>query len=1016
MKRYFIAFIAACVAIVSCQSDPFQEPVLRPDEDQQENGGNVQDPEPEVPEIMDAREVTIEAGILTKTVLNGNSVYWEGGDKIALLFRHSTDANEFHVNKTFVNQEQDPTVNTAKATFKGMLANKVTTENGYNDLGFAVYPQSAVDDATGNFVFNLPSNQVADADGSFGSEMNLSSSALALSEMGDNKTTKSDFRNALSLLKVSLSQDIESVTLTGTALAGVVPLKMYYNSEDEKDTDNGRLKVDPEGDFSNAVNSVTLTPPQDSDFDEQKYCILVWPGEQDGLTITVDFKELGEYVKSAKNKITFAPAKSYNLNFQNTEDLVVTEISNKIDEIEGKIPSDSDLEDLEDDVKALLAQVQSISLMTEYLDNAVYARYAQMTYSKQKVDLSLDYIVKPEDAAEALVEAFNQNPAVVSGLLGYGKGAGLEMTSTPLAVKGLAINNLPGIGKVVTATIDASSIDNKFYDGEWDASVALQVVSGETDVMSDFANLIAKAGSVITGNNLIPIVPGARVVIPFNYAVSGDDVPYTLTVTDSQGVAGTNVNYHDNSKTGNLSVSFADGAVGSPSVTLTLTVGEGENLEVVEYDYTFVDNGDRIDISTNGDVDYIGGDAVVEVESTLGSGSLVQTGGTGVAFDNVKVFTFGENADYQQRTANVQYSVIVNSLTYYKDITLTQKAAGTPLSRNYFIGSGKNVKKLQSATNVNIQNHLNIVILGDGYVQKDYAEGGLFERRATSAMENFFGIEPYKSYRDRFDVFMAGYIYDRSQDQGQTPPAGGFVYEGTDNTATGLDVHTYFNSYWDGSGTAVSLTNEGKDKVINAVQNDLNLTGGAYYRTVVIMLINSDANAGSTFYPEQTTGSLSGDGYHSFSVACVCANSTGFGGLVKHEAGGHAFGRLADEYITVAAGTTVSADNKKNLANAHNVGFYTNVTTDYNNYSHWKMFTDAGYSSEEVGYYEGAWRGSYGVWRSSQTSIMQSTGNTGNFNAVSRYAIWRRIILQAKGIENDTMADFVSYDQKNRNK
>ena len=327
----------------------------------------------------------------------------------------------------------------------------------------------------------------------------------------------------------------------------------------------------------------------------------------------------------------------------------------------------------------------------------------------------------------------------------------------------------------------------------------------------------------------------------------------------------------------------------------------------------------------------------------------------------------------------------------------------------YYVGAGENVKKLQSATNANIQNHLNIVILGDGYVQKDYAEGGLFERRATSAMENFFGIEPFKSYRDRFDVYMAGYIYDKNLDGN-----GDYVYEGTDNNTLGLDVHTYFDSWWDGTSTAISLAESGKTKVINAVQNDLGLTGGAYYRTIVIMLINSDANAGSTFYPEQNVGNLSGDGYHSFSVACVAANSTGFGGLVKHEAGGHAFGRLADEYITVAEGTTVSEANKTSLANAHKVGFYTNVTTDYNNYDHFKMFTNAGYTPAEVGYYEGAWRGSFGVWRSSATSIMQSSGNTGNFNAVSRYAIWRRIILQAKGIENDTMTDFVSYDQKNR--
>ena len=993
MKRYFIAFIAACVAFASCQSDPFQEPVLRPDEDQQENGGTVQDPEPEVPEIMDAREVTIEAGILTKTVLNtkDNSVLWEGGDKIALVFRHSTEANEFHVEKSFVNQEA--TKNTARATFKGMLANKVTTANGYHDLGYAVYPQSAIDDETGNFVFDLPSTQVAEADGSFSSEMNLSSAALALSDIEENQTTKSDFRNALSLLKVSLSPDIESVTLTGNALTGVAPLQMYYNSENVADTKNGRLIVDTEGDFSKALHSVTLTPPQDSDFAEQKYCILVWPGQQDGLTITVNFKELGECVIKAKNSITFAPAKSYNLNFKNTEELVVEEITGKLEGVENKVP---DLEDLESNVADLLAQIQSVSLMTEYLDNAVFARYAQMTYSKQKIDITLDYIVKPESAAEALVAAFNQDQSVVSALLGYSKGAGMEVQATPLAIKGLILREIDGVGKVVSATIDASSIDNSFYEGDWDASLALQIASGKTDMLSDFANLVPKAGSVIAGSYIsnIPAVPDARVVIPFSYAVSGEG-GYELAISKRQGVKDASFNYYDNSKTGNLTVSF-EGAIQSPSVTLTLTVGE----ETIEQEFTFIDNGDYIDLSTNGDVDYIGGDAVVEVESTFGSGSLVQTGGTGVAFDNVKVFTFDENGG-GQRTANVQYSVVVNSLTYYKDITLIQKAYGTPLSRNYFIGSGKNVKKLQSATNQNIQNHLNIVILGDGYKQKDYAEGGLFERRATSAMENFFGIEPFTTYRNRFDVYMAGYSS---------------VDEGTDIRSESLDLNTYFDSYWSGTSTAISLAESGKTKVINAVQNDLGLTDGAYYRTIVIMLINTDANAGSTFYPEQTTGNQSGDGYHSFSVACVAANSTGFGGLVKHEAGGHAFGRLADEYITVTEGTTVSDADKTSLANAHKVGFYTNVTTDYNNYSHWKMFTDAGYSSDEVGYYQGAWRGSYGVWRSSQTSIMQSTGNTGNFNAVSRYAIWRRIILQAKGIENDTMADFVSYDQKNRNK
>ena len=969
MKRILMIF-AATAAIVSCRK-----------------GEELTQPQ--------APEVTITAKHLKTVIDDKGSVTWDGDEMISVLFAHE-NGEDFHI-ETYENENEAGET----AMFVGTIKSHVKTSSGWKDAAYCVCPSSSVKN-TGKVEHVLPAEQYAHASvpGSFDTGLNLSYAKLSLKNIEKKSQDAVTFQNALSVLRlVPGSGDITSITINGSApLAGTAPMVF----------DNDNLVVETGSGWAESSTSVVLRPSDGNECFEEgvTYNILVYPGAHSSFSVTLNYKEYGDYTKSLKQAPTLMPAKYYTIGFTSDSELIITEIQKDLTGIETNLPS---LDQLEEDVASLLNQVQSVSLLTEYLDNAAYARYAQMTYSKQKLDVSLDYIVKPESAAEALVEAYALDSKVVSALLGYGKGAGLEIQSDPLAVKELILREIDGIGKVVTATVDASTLDNKFYEGEWSAAVALQITSGKTDIVSDFANLVPKAGSVIIGNNYIPIVPGARVVIPFNYAVSGDDASYTLTVTDSQGVAGTSVNNFDNSKTGNLTVTFAEVTSVTPSVTLTLTVGEGEDPEVVEYDYTFVDNGDKIILSTNGDVDYIGGDAVVEVESTLGSGSLVQTGGTGVAFDNVKVFTFDEN-EGEQRTANVQYSVMANSLTYYKDITLTQNAAGTDLTRTYFVGSGKNVKKLQSATNQNIQNHLNIVILGDGYVQKDYAEGGLFERRATSAMENFFGIEPFKSYRDRFDVYMAGYIYNKSQDNG-----GDYVYEGTDNNALGLDVHTYFDSYWaGGNSTAISLAESGKTKVINAVQNDLGLTNGAYYRTIVIMLINTDANAGSTFYPVQTTGNLSGDGYHSFSVACVGANSTGFGGLVKHEAGGHAFGRLADEYITVAEGTTVSDSDKRTLSDAHSKGFYTNVTTDYNNYSHWKMFTDAGYTSTEVGYYEGAWRGSYGVWRPSATSIMQSTGNTGNFNAVSRYAIWRRIILQAKGIENDTMADFVSYDKKNR--
>ena len=967
MKRYFMIFSAALTALVSCHKEFVQDSAREPQ--------------------MESHEVTIEAGILSKTVLDGNAVMWEGADEIALVFTHASSSP--HVNKTFVNQEAEQT--TARALFKGQFPDDVSLDDGYNDLGYAVYPKTALTD-DGEFRHNLSAVQVAKANGSFPSGCNLSSTALALSEMGEGGSTKTDFRNALSVLRIALSTDVKSVTITGTApLAGTAPLVMYYNSADDKDVDNGRLLVDAGGLWSDASNSVTLTPADGVAFEDKTYNVLVWPGEQEGLAITLDFKNLGEYEKtssiSTSKPVTFKPAKFYNLNVKNTEELVVTEITGRLDELEDNIPSQDELESLEGEVDELVKQIQSISLMSEYLGNTVYARYAQMTYSKQKVDLTLDYIIKPDAAAEALVEAFNQNPAVVSALCGYDKGAGVEMPSSPLAVKGMSVSELPGIGKVVTATVDASDIDNKFYDGDWGASVALQVVSGKTDIMSDFANLVPKAGSVITGSYLkdIPAVPGARVVIPFSYAVSDWNAPYTLKVSGTNNVSNAYVNFDADSRTGNLTVAFNEN-ISSPSVTLELNVADGQ--EVLTNEFTFIDNGSRIELNHNGAVDYIGGEVVVTATTqNLGSGQLLLTSGSGVT-QSINVFTFEENSS-GERTANVEFSVASNSLWYYKDVTLVQKAYGTSLGRTYY-SNGQNVVLNQA--NAGCLNYFNIVILGDGYKKKDLAVGGKFERSARSAMDSFFAIEPYKTFMNRFNVYMASYES---------------AEEGTDVRSAGITKDTYFNTYCQGGGNTASYVSDATP-VINAVKAVVGNGDAQYYRTIAIVLVNTDEQAGSTGYPFRDYKSGFVNGYASFAIAVLAANSTGTNGLVKHEAGGHAFGRLADEYFN--SGSTASSSNKADLSNWHAKGWYWNVNPS--NTGDYYMFTNSAYSSSEVSFIEGGWGYGYGMYRSTQGGMMQ--GNTGVFNAPSRHAIYHRIITESEGSSAYSWSRFLEYDQINR--
>jgi hypothetical protein len=281
---------------------------------------------------------------------------------------------------------------------------------------------------------------------------------------------------------------------------------------------------------------------------------------------------------------------------------------------------------------------------------------------------------------------------------------------------------------------------------------------------------------------------------------------------------------------------------------------------------------------------------------------------------------------------------------------------------------------------------LNLVILGDGYQEKDLRHGGKFERSARSAMDAFFSVEPLKSFKDRFDVYMVAY---ESQD------------EGVDIESQGLRVNTYFDSYWNGNSTAMWVYDSGRDKVINVVKNTLGLSSDSkYYRTVVLVLANTDVVAGSCGYPYRerySNTSTLGEPYASFAIAVLPANnSMGTRGLVRHELGGHAFGRLGDEYESKSYGN--------DLEDWHAKGFYRNVTTNKSSWN-WDSFIGrSGYS--DVSY---VWRNNY--WCASQGGIMYD--NNGEFNAPSRQVIYERIIRQSEGAGAYSFDKFLEYDKRN---
>ena len=122
-----------------------------------------------------------------------------------------------------------------------------------------------------------------------------------------------------------------------------------------------------------------------------------------------------------------------------------------------------------------------------------------------------------------------------------------------------------------------------------------------------------------------------------------------------------------------------------------------------------------------------------------------------------------------------------------------------------------------------------------------------------------------------------------------------------------------------------------------------------------------------------------------------------FGRIVAHEAGGHGFGKLADEY-TVGGG--IDELGRRHLKAYHDKKHYINVTMESDRTkAPWAwMYGLEGY--EDVDHIEGGETYATGVWRSSRTSLMKDNRNVSDFNAFSRFLIFERLYYIYENIDN----------------
>ena len=290
---------------------------------------------------------------------------------------------------------------------------------------------------------------------------------------------------------------------------------------------------------------------------------------------------------------------------------------------------------------------------------------------------------------------------------------------------------------------------------------------------------------------------------------------------------------------------------------------------------------------------------------------------------------------------------------------------------------------LQKATRGNTGG-INVVIIGDGYNAKDIAEGDCLPALKEAA-QYLITIEPYKTYSKYFNIYIG---FAMSNESGI----------GTVNT---IRYNRFGTTFTSGVGLRADY-----DEIFSYALNAPTVNQNNLNQTLIIIVPNTTEYGGICQMWE--------DG----SAIAFCPRST-YGypldtrGVIQHEAGGHGFGKLGDEYIYHNAFidfcNCTCCGHVDAINWAKSLGWYDNLSlTGKMHEVPWShLISDSRYS-DVVDIYEGGFMHSRGVFRSEQNSCMNN--EIPYYSTISRESIVRRIKRYAG--ETFSFEEFVANDKR----
>lgn len=443
---------------------------------------------------------------------------------------------------------------------------------------------------------------------------------------------------------------------------------------------------------------------------------------------------------------------------------------------------------------------------------------------------------------------------------------------------------------------------------------------------------------------------------------SGEAGTYQMALTASSK------NNNKNSRTATVNLVSAGL---TQSFTVTQSPAEYVELEQTAY-YTEAQGGSlQIKFTTNLSTDEL---------AIYGTASwLTQPANSRTDQAYVVNLTVLPNEEEKERTAylyfcktNGEEEEILNS------VTIIQEGTDTNTSTDY--SADKTVRILQRATQ---GNGLPIVLMGDGFLDTDIANG-TYDEVMNKAMENLFTEEPLKSLQSYFNVYYVTAVSRSNKFDG---------------------YNTAFQCQMEGGMSTLITGND--ENVIDYIQC---VEGIDVSETLAVVVLNSPLYAGTTYF-----------GYYSENQVTELAiaycpiiynlESDSFRQVLVHEAVGHGFAKLEDEYSYEENGKMPS-DEINDVKMLQSYGWAQNVdfTQDENTILWSSFLNDSRYSSEGIGIYEGACTYMSGVYRPTEDSMMNT--NTCGFNAPSRKAIYDMVMRRGENRET-TYEEFADFDSRN---